>query len=81
MHLFPQVVGSPLPYDDLNAIRQRLTEVAPNLTRYGSAEDANYFAQATELSKVWLCSIPPTPTKSRKKRKKHLTVYKRCILI
>lgn len=47
-----QVVGVPLPYDDLNAMRQRLTEVAPHLTRYGSAEDSNYFAQAAELSKV-----------------------------
>lgn len=46
------MVGESLPYDDLNGIRQRLTEIAPHLTRYGSAEDANYFAQATELSKV-----------------------------
>ncbi|XP_034252909.1 NADH-ubiquinone oxidoreductase 75 kDa subunit, mitochondrial [Thrips palmi] len=56
-----EVVGTPLPYDDLNAVRQRLTEVAPNLTRYGSAEDANYFAQATELSKSVKTQLASTP--------------------
>lgn len=56
-----EVIGSPLPYDDLNAIRQRLTEVAPHLTRYGSAEDANYFAQATELSKSVKSQLASTP--------------------
>lgn len=56
-----EVIGKPLPYDDLNAIRQRLTEVSPNLTRYGSAEDANYFAQATELSKSVKSQLASTP--------------------
>lgn len=56
-----EVVGTPLPYDDLNAIRQRLTEVSPNLTRYGAAEDANYFAQATELSKSVQSQLASTP--------------------
>jgi hypothetical protein len=41
-----------LPYDNLNDIRLRLGEVAPNLTRYGDREDANYVAQALQLAQV-----------------------------
>lgn len=29
-----------------------MSEVAPNLTRYGDVEEANYFAQATALAEV-----------------------------
>jgi len=46
-----EVVGKKLGYDTLQEIRGRLTEVSPNLTRYGDAEEANYFAQANELAK------------------------------
>ncbi|KAE8739365.1 hypothetical protein FOCC_FOCC015136 [Frankliniella occidentalis] len=56
-----QVLGESLPYDDLNGVRQRLTEVAPHLTRYGSAENANYFAQAVELSKTVKAQLASTP--------------------
>ena len=45
-----------LPYDDMHEIRGRLHQVAPNLTKYGEAEDANYFKQAQELSEV-CCSL------------------------
>jgi hypothetical protein len=45
-------VGHKLPYDSLHEIRQRLEEVSPNLTRYGEVEEANYFKQAADLSKV-----------------------------
>ena len=41
-----------MPYDTLPQLRRRLTEVSPNLTRYGDVEAANYFAQAVELAKV-----------------------------
>jgi NADH dehydrogenase (ubiquinone) Fe-S protein 1 len=47
-----EIMGVPLPYDSLNDIRCRLHEVAPHLTRYGDAENANYFKQAQELAKV-----------------------------
>ena len=40
-----QVLGETLPYDTIQQIRGRLTQVAPNLTRYGLVEEANYFAQ------------------------------------
>ncbi|CAG2064002.1 unnamed protein product, partial [Timema podura] len=47
-----EIIGQRLPYDTLKEIRDRLSEVSPNLTRYGDVEEANYFQQATELSKV-----------------------------
>ena len=47
-----QLCGLTLPYDNLNDVRLRLGEVAPNLTRYGDREDANYVAQATQLAQV-----------------------------
>ena len=46
-----------MPYDKLNEVRRRLTEVSPNLTRYGDVEEANYFAQAVELARVSVISI------------------------
>ena len=45
-----QVIGETLPYDTIHQIRGRLSEVAPNLTRYGLVEEANYFAQAAQLA-------------------------------
>ncbi|KAJ8984325.1 hypothetical protein NQ317_012544 [Molorchus minor] len=45
-----EVVGAKLPYDNLNEIRDRLDQVAPHLTKYGYAEDANYFKQAEQLA-------------------------------
>lgn len=47
-----EVVGAKLPYDTLDEVRFRLEEVAPHFTRYGSAENANYFRQAEELARV-----------------------------
>ena len=47
-----KVLDQPLPYDTLTEIRSRLEDVAPNLTRYGEAEEANYFKQANELARV-----------------------------
>jgi len=46
------VIGAKLPYENIDEIRMRLTEVSPNLTRYDDVEDANYFSQAQQLSKV-----------------------------
>lgn len=50
--MFVQIVGAKLPYDTLKELRNRLSQVSPNLTRYGDVEDANYFAQAVELAKA-----------------------------
>lgn len=45
-----EVLGETLPYDTIQQVRSRLSEVAPNLTRYGLVEEANYFAQAAQLA-------------------------------
>ena len=45
-----QVLGETLPYDTIQQIRGRLSQVAPSLTRYGLIEEANYFAQAAQLA-------------------------------
>jgi len=44
-----EISGHTLPYDSLSEIRQRLTDIAPNLTRYGDVESANFFLQALDL--------------------------------
>mgnify|MGYP002423939091 FL=1 len=36
-------------YNDLDEIRDRIDQVAPNLTRLDSVEEANYFKQNVEL--------------------------------
>ncbi|XP_030745348.1 NADH-ubiquinone oxidoreductase 75 kDa subunit, mitochondrial [Sitophilus oryzae] len=56
-----EIVGATLPYDNLNEIRDRLDEVAPHLTRYGAAENANFFKQAEALSKSIKTQIDNTP--------------------
>ncbi len=45
-------MGHALPYDSLADVRGRLSEVSPNLTKYGDVEEANYFKQASELAQV-----------------------------
>ena len=45
-----QVIGETLPYDNLQEIRKRLTEVSPNLTRYGLLETANFFKESAAIN-------------------------------
>ncbi|MBN3312543.1 NDUS1 oxidoreductase, partial [Atractosteus spatula] len=47
-----ELAGVTLPYDTLDEVRVRLSEVSPNLVRYDDVEGANYFKQAHELSKA-----------------------------
>ncbi|XP_070588088.1 NADH-ubiquinone oxidoreductase 75 kDa subunit, mitochondrial [Erythrolamprus reginae] len=47
-----ELTGVTLPYDNLEQVRRRLEEVSPNLVRYDDVEEANYFIQANELSKL-----------------------------
>ncbi|XP_064100257.1 NADH-ubiquinone oxidoreductase 75 kDa subunit, mitochondrial-like [Macrobrachium nipponense] len=56
-----QISGVSLTYDNLEAVRARLAEVSPNLTRYGDVEEANYFAQASELAKLVQGSVDAAP--------------------
>lgn len=52
LSLSSKLAGVPLPYDTIDEVRDRLAEVSPNLVRYNDIEEANYFKQANELSKV-----------------------------
>ncbi len=45
-----EVIGETLPYDTLTEIRARLSEVAPNLTRYGLVEEANFFKESAAFT-------------------------------
>lgn len=59
-----EVSGQTLPYDDIRDLRYRLTQVSPNLTRYGEVEEANFFAQAhslAQLAKTSFCKDPLVP--------------------
>lgn len=46
-----EVAGYKLPYDNLGEIRERMNEIAPHLTRYGSVEDSNFLEQSSSLYK------------------------------
>lgn len=56
-----EIIGAKLPYDNLDEVRCRLEEVAPHLTNYGCAENANYFAEAAEMSTKTKSSIGSDP--------------------
>lgn len=47
-----EVVGERLPYDSLDEVRDRLSQVSPALVSYGDVQDNNYFAQARALAQV-----------------------------
>jgi NADH dehydrogenase (ubiquinone) Fe-S protein 1 len=56
-----EVCGLSLRYNDLDGIRDRIEEVAPNLTRFGSIEEANFFKQNAELLKQQQISFNNQP--------------------
>jgi len=45
-----EVLGEKLPYDKISEVRTRMAQVAPNLTRYGNVEEANYFNLAASMA-------------------------------
>ncbi|XP_028164090.1 NADH-ubiquinone oxidoreductase 75 kDa subunit, mitochondrial-like [Ostrinia furnacalis] len=45
-----EVVGAGLPYDTLDEVRDRLSQVSPALVAYGDVQPNNYFAQARALA-------------------------------
>lgn len=45
-----EVSGKTLPYDDLKQLRQRMTEVAPHLVRYGDVEEPLTVKNASQLA-------------------------------
>ncbi|CAF0833742.1 unnamed protein product [Brachionus calyciflorus] len=44
------VLGNPLPYDDLDALRKRMGEVSPTLTSYDKIESASFLPLSVSLS-------------------------------
>lgn len=47
-----EVLGSPLPYDDLNKIRERMAQISPSLVQPGQAPVAGFHQQAVESAHV-----------------------------
>ncbi|CAF0992824.1 unnamed protein product [Rotaria magnacalcarata] len=56
-----EVCGVSLNYNDLDGVRSRIEQVAPNLTRLDSVEEANYFKQNIELLKQLKTSFNNQP--------------------
>lgn len=47
-----EVCAVHLPYDSLLELRDRMWEIAPNLTQYDVCEEANFSKEANDLGKV-----------------------------
>ncbi|RDD38589.1 NADH-ubiquinone oxidoreductase 75 kDa subunit, mitochondrial [Trichoplax sp. H2] len=60
-----EIANKTLPYDDLISIRRRMNEICPNLTRYGDAEEANFFNLAHELATANQKKFSAAPMTSR----------------
>lgn len=45
-----EILGNPLPYNNLESVRARLAEVSPTLTRYDQVEQANYFQENVKIN-------------------------------
>lgn len=45
-----EILGHPLPCDNIDDVRKRLSEVAPHLVRFGSVQAASFAKQATALA-------------------------------
>nr|KAG5691885.1 hypothetical protein BaRGS_033248 [Batillaria attramentaria] len=46
-----ELLGTTLPFDKLQGLRQRMGEISPTLVRVGRAEQANFFQQAVKAEK------------------------------
>merc|ERR1712059_159215 len=62
-----EVVDEKLPYDKLSELRARMSEVSPNLVRYGNLEPANFFSQSLDLANKVRAEISSTPFDVSKK--------------
>jgi len=54
-----EVLGNPLPYNDLNGIRARMNEISPTLTKYDAMEPANFVNANQELGSSAKLSAEP----------------------
>ncbi|KAK4873929.1 hypothetical protein RN001_013289 [Aquatica leii] len=55
------IIGKTLPYDNLDQIRCRLEEIAPHLTRYGDAENGNFYDVSLDIGKQSNVEIETDP--------------------
>ncbi|XP_059618641.1 NADH-ubiquinone oxidoreductase 75 kDa subunit, mitochondrial [Phlebotomus argentipes] len=46
-----EILSTPLPYDTLDEMRNRMEDIAPHLVRHGRREESNYLKEASELAK------------------------------
>jgi len=56
-----EIVGAKLPYDNMTELHARMADISPNLTKLDTVEEANYFAQASELAALATGSIDSAP--------------------
>jgi len=56
-----ELLGVTLPYDKLQEVRQRMSEISPALVRVGEVEEANFFAQSLEAAKAANASLVADP--------------------
>merc|ERR1712241_1039006 len=61
IRVLSEVLDEKLPYDNINELRARMAEVAPNLVRYGSVEQANFFNESMKLSSTNKSKLSNTP--------------------
>jgi len=63
-----EVLGEKLPYDKLSEVRARMSEVSPNLVRYGNAEEANYFSLAAKMAAKVKAPVSQSPISVEKQQ-------------
>jgi len=59
-----EVIGSPLPYNELHEVRARMTEVSPTLTQYNVLEPANFIKANIELTQASTTKLSSEPLKA-----------------
>ena len=47
-----EVIGTPLPYDSLDQVRNRMAEVSPTLVSIGHVEPANFIQESVKVAQV-----------------------------
>lgn len=50
--MFFYFIGTPLPYDTLDELRNRVEDIAPHLTRWGKLEPAIFQGLADQVASV-----------------------------
>lgn len=59
-----EVLGRPLPYDTIEGVRARMSDISPTLTSYDKLEQANYFQQNANLAQLSNSKLSNEPLKA-----------------